>query len=192
LAGGVKLDRNLSWNETIKLILGDLKFYSKTNSILINIATMLFSLEYQTVALYRTARWSKKSKLFRPLAIIYLYWQQLISGCHINPQAEIGRHLNLPHPTGIIIGAQVRIGNNVTIYQNVTLGSHGHENSCKNYPIIEDDVIIYAGAVIIGGVVIGKGSIIGANAVVLSDIPTGTTAVGIPAKIIKPKHRNPS
>ena len=88
----------------------------------------------------------------------------------------------MPHGlNGIIIARNVKIGKNVTIYQHVTIAE---SNRCK-YTIVEDDVMIGAGAVILNNVKIGKGAKIGANAVVTINVPPGATAVGVPAKIIK-------
>ncbi|MDA7652509.1 serine acetyltransferase [Akkermansiaceae bacterium] len=103
--------------------------------------------------------------------------------CDISFKAIIGDKVRLPHPIGLVIGA-AEIGNNVTIFQNVTLGSDGRKGRGKRYPKIEDNVMVYSGSVILGGVRIGKNSIIGANALVNKDVPPNSTAVGNPCKII--------
>ncbi len=97
------------------------------------------------------------------------------------PSARIGPGLLLPHPVGIVVGDDVEIGDNATIYQHVTLGQRGARD--QSYPVIGHNVVIYAGAVIIGNITIGDGAVIGANAVVTGDVPAGATAVGIPARI---------
>jgi serine O-acetyltransferase len=98
---------------------------------------------------------------------------------------EIGYGLWIPHASCIVFGDAI-IGNDVKIYQGVTLGaSWGHEKGGRRYPTIRDNVKISAGAKIIGPVVIGKNSIIGANAVVVDDIPEDSIAVGIPAKFVR-------
>ncbi|WP_281281569.1 serine O-acetyltransferase [Fluviicola chungangensis] len=104
--------------------------------------------------------------------------------CDISIYSEIGKNFKLAHPLSVVIGAGVIIKDNVTIFQNVTLGSHGRKE--KQYPIIEDNVIIYTGAVVIGGISIGKNAVIGANAVVNKDIPDNHVAYGNPL-IIKSK-----
>lgn len=99
-----------------------------------------------------------------------------------SPMCNIETPLNLPHRlNGIIIGRNVRIGKNVTFYQNVTIA----EDDPKRQTVIEDNVMIGAGAVIIRNVIIGANAKIGANSVVLCDIPGGGVAVGNPARIIK-------
>ncbi|MBC6369212.1 hypothetical protein DDT91_20660 [Algoriphagus sp. AK58] len=104
--------------------------------------------------------------------------------CQIDYSAVIGRNVKFAHPIGIVIGKNVIIGNNVKIWQNVTFGSHGKNALKKNYPVIKDNVRIFAGAKIIGGITIGENATIGANSVVNIDVPANATAVGIPCKIL--------
>ena len=99
--------------------------------------------------------------------------------CHI-PFRHFG-NIKFPHPVGIVIGDGVRIGKEVRIYQNVTIGlleNAPAEDSVDQYPTIEDGVIIYAGAVIAGPVTIGAGATVGANAVITRDVPAGAVAFG--------------
>lgn len=125
-----------------------------------------------------------KPNFFSKLLLAYLRNKQITKrNCHISYNAKIDKTIKFPHPIGIVIGDDVVIGKNVKIWQQVTLGSHGKSTQIFDYPIIKEDVKIYAGAKIIGGETIGKGAIIGANAVVFIDVPPGKTAVGIPAKI---------
>ena len=107
--------------------------------------------------------------------------------CDISFLSSIGNRLRLSHPIGVVIGADVIIGNNVTIFQNVTLGSSGKVGEEKSYPIIEDNVIIYADSIVVGKVRIGENSVIGAKTFVNIDVPPNSLAVGIPCKIIKKK-----
>lgn len=94
------------------------------------------------------------------------------------------KNIDFPHPIGIVIAENVKLGNNCVIYQNVTIG--GKTRIGKNgFPTIGDNVTIYAGACIIGDVKIGNNVIIGANAVVTKDIPNNCVVAGVPAKVIK-------
>ena len=107
----------------------------------------------------------------------------LLSGSDINREADLAADLRMPHPTGIVMHRNARVGVNCLIMQHVTLGQLEDGKA----PVIEDGVYIGAGARILGGVTIGKGARVGANAVVLQDVPAGATAVGVPARIIPPK-----
>lgn len=113
---------------------------------------------------------------------------RLITGIEIHPGAKIGRGLFIDHGMGVVIGETSEIGDNVTIYHGVTLGGTGKQKG-KRHPTVGNNVIIGAGAKVLGPVNIGNDVKIGANTVVLSDVPSKATAVGIPARIIlkKPK-----
>ena len=101
----------------------------------------------------------------------------------IHPAATIGCRVFIDHAIGVVIGETAIIGNDVLIYQQVTLGgvslSHG-----KRHPTLENNVVIGAGAKVLGNITLGEGSRVGANSVVLKDVPANSTAVGIPARII--------
>ncbi|MCQ6558893.1 serine O-acetyltransferase EpsC [Paenibacillus mendelii] len=150
--------------------------------------TLIFfiSLNFQVLFLYRHTRYLQhKSKLHKLLVLVFSYISKIVFQCHISERARIGTNLKMPHPTGIVIGDDVLIGDNVTIYQQVTLGSHGKSGFERAYPIIEDNVVIYAGAKVIGNITIGRNAVIGANAVVIKDVPPNAVAVGVPAKTIE-------
>ena len=107
-------------------------------------------------------------------------------GVYISKKAVIGSNLKLPHPTAVVIGDSVRVGRNVTIYQSVTIGGRVVGDWERgNYPLISDNCVIFSGAAILGKVHIGQNCIIGANAVVISDIPDNSVAVGAPARIVR-------
>lgn len=116
---------------------------------------------------------------------IVWYWSTIYFACDIDPLASIGPGLYLPHPIGIVVGGGVRIGADVSILQNVTLGRQGNREVSE--PIIGDGVGIGAGAAIFGKITIGAGARVGANSVVNIDIPPGAVAVGIPARIMEAK-----
>jgi serine O-acetyltransferase len=116
----------------------------------------------------------------RKLAVIrYRFWS-VISGADIPINTRIEGGLLLPHPNGVVIHPDVRIGPNCLIFQQVTIGTRGEEAA----PVIGAQVDVGAGAKILGNVEIGDHACIGANAVVISDIPAHATAVGVPAKIV--------
>ncbi len=106
------------------------------------------------------------------------------TGIEIHPGAQIGNGFFIDHGSGVIIGETTIIGNNVTLYQGVTLGGTGKETG-KRHPTIEDNVMISAGAKVLGSFTIGAGSKIGAGSVVLEEVPPNCTVVGVPGRIVK-------
>lgn len=109
-----------------------------------------------------------------------------LTGIEIHPGAELGRRLLIDHGMGVVIGETAVVGDNVTLYQQVTLGGVSLDPG-KRHPTVEDDVVIGAGAAVLGPITIGKGARVGSNAVVLKDVPAGATVVGIPARPIGPQ-----
>ena len=111
-------------------------------------------------------------------------WSRLTTGIEIHPGATVGRRFFIDHGMGVVIGETAVIGDDVLMYHGVTLGGVSLEKT-KRHPTLENGVLIGMGAKILGDITIGAGARIGANAVVTRDIPSGATAVGIPAKVIK-------
>ncbi len=106
------------------------------------------------------------------------------TGIEIHPGAKIGKGLFIDHGSGVVIGETTEIGDNCTIYQNVTLGGTGKETG-KRHPTLGNNVMVGAGARVLGPFKVGDNSKIAANAVVLSEVPPNCTAVGVPARIVK-------
>ena len=106
------------------------------------------------------------------------------TGIEIHPGATIGKGLMIDHGMGVVIGETAEIGDNCTIYQGVTLGGTGKDIG-KRHPTLGDNVMVGAGAKVLGPMTIGSNSKVAANAVVLAEIPENSTAVGIPAKVVK-------
>lgn len=106
------------------------------------------------------------------------------TGIEIHPGAVIGEGLFIDHGTGVIIGETTIIGNNVTLYQGVTLGGTGKEHG-KRHPTIKDNVMISAGAKVLGSFTVGENSKIGAGSVVLEEVPPNCTVVGVPGRVVK-------
>ncbi len=108
-----------------------------------------------------------------------------LTGIEIHPGARIGRRFFIDHGMGVVIGETAEIGNDVTLYHGVTLGGTTW-NRGKRHPTLDDGVVVGAGAKILGPIHIGKGAKVGSNAVVVKDVPSGCTAVGIPARVVEP------
>lgn len=123
---------------------------------------------------------------------------RLFTGIEIHPGAVIGRGFVIDHGSGVVIGETSIIGDNVTLYHDVTLGGvapsvdSDAQVGVKRHPTLDDGVIVGSGAQILGPITVGENARVGSNAVVASDIPAGVTAVGIPARVILPKDKKKS
>ena len=106
------------------------------------------------------------------------------TGIEIHPGAQIGEGIFIDHGHGVVIGETTIIGNNVTLFQGVTLGGTGKETG-KRHPTLEDNVMVSVGAKVIGSFTIGENSKIGAGSVVLHEVPPNCTVVGVPGRIVK-------
>ncbi len=106
------------------------------------------------------------------------------TGIEIHPGATIGEGLFIDHGNGVVIGETTIIGNNVTLYQGVTLGGTGKEHG-KRHPTLEDNVMVSSGARVLGSFTVGENSKIGAGSVVLKEVPPNCTVVGVPGRIVK-------
>jgi serine O-acetyltransferase len=124
--------------------------------------------------------WRKK---FFFIARVISQVSRFFTGIEIHPGATIGRRFFIDHGMGVVIGETCEIGDNVTIFQGVTLGGTGKEKG-KRHPTIEDHALIATGAKVLGSITIGKNSKIGAGSVVLQDVPQNSTVVGIPGRVV--------
>lgn len=109
---------------------------------------------------------------------------KFLTGIEIHPAATIGKALLIDHGSGVVIGETAIIGDYCTLYQGVTLGGTGKETG-KRHPTLGDHVMVGAGAKVLGNIKIGSGSKVAAGAVVLADVPENSTAVGVPAKVVR-------
>ena len=135
------------------------------------------------VVSHRYAHFFYKHKMFL-IARIISQFTRFFTGIEIHPGAKIGRGLFIDHGMGIVIGETAEIGDNCTLYQNVTLGGTGKDKG-KRHPTIGNNVLIGSGAKVLGPFSVGDNSKIAANAVVLSEVPDNSTAVGVPARIVR-------
>jgi len=133
--------------------------------------------------LHRCGHWLWKKNL-KWLARTLSTFSRWLTGIEIHPGATIGRRFFIDHGMGVVIGETAQVGDNVTLYQGVTLGGTSW-NKGKRHPTLEDGVIVGAGAKILGPFTVGAGAKIGSNAVVTKEVPAGATVVGIPGKIVK-------
>ena len=125
---------------------------------------------------------------FIPRFISYL--TRIITGIEIHPKAQIGNRFFIDHGEGVVIGETTIIGDDVLIYQQVTLGGTGNEHG-KRHPTIGNNVIIGAGAKVLGNITIGDNTRVGAGSVVVDDVPEHCTVVGVPGRVVQQKFMNP-
>lgn len=123
----------------------------------------------------------KKRMLF--IARVISQISRFFTGIEIHPGATIGRRLFIDHGMGIVIGETCEIGDDVTLYQGVTLGGTGKEKG-KRHPTLENNVLVASGAKVLGSITIGENSKVGAGSVVLKDVPPDSTVVGIPGRVV--------
>ena len=141
----------------------------------------------KAIFFYKIANFFAIAK-FDLVARIISQFSRFLTGIEIHPKAKIGKNLFIDHGMGVVIGETSEIGNNVTIYHNVTLGgiapsiNSNDQRNMKRHPTIKDEVVIGSGAQVLGPVTVGRCAKIGANAVITKDVPENAVMVGIPAK----------
>ena len=137
----------------------------------------------RAIRMHRKANWCYRHKLY-----FLARWisQRAVrkTGIEIHPAATIGKRLFIDHGTGVVIGETAVIGDDVTLYQGVTLGGTGKDTG-KRHPTIGNGVMVGSGAKVLGPFKVGDNSMIAAGAVVLKEIPPNCTAVGVPAQVVK-------
>lgn len=143
----------------------------------------LFSPGFHAIVMHRVAHWLYQRKWFLAARFIS-FLNRFLTGIEIHPGAKIGEGFFIDHGTGVVIGETTEIGNNVTLYQGVTLGGTGKEKG-KRHPTIGNDVVIGAGAIVLGSITIGDKVQIGAGSVVIHPVPPNCTVVGVPGRIVK-------
>ena len=138
---------------------------------------------FRALQSYRRAHWFYTHKMSF-LAYLITARSRKLYGVDIHPAAKIGKGVFIDHGVGLVIGETTEIGNNVTIYQGVTLGGTGKDIG-KRHPTIGNHVMISAGAKVLGPVVIGDYTKIGAGSVVLKNVPSHCTVVGVPGRVVR-------
>ncbi len=145
---------------------------------------------FHAMLVYRLSHiiWRRR---FRLSSRLLSYFGRMFTGIEIHPGATIGRGFFIDHGVGVVIGETSLIGNDVTLYHDVTLGGiapsidSAQQRDVKRHPTLEDDVIVGSGAQILGPITVGRCARIGANSVVLQDVPECATMVGMPAKRVR-------
>lgn len=135
---------------------------------------------FHALIFHRAAHWCWRRRV-RLLGRWVSHVGRFLTGVEIHPGARIGRGVFIDHGMGVVIGETAEIGDNVTLYQGVTLGGTTHSKG-KRHPTIGDNVVIGAGAKILGPFTVGAGSMVGAGSVVIKEVPPDSTVVGVPGR----------
>jgi serine O-acetyltransferase len=144
---------------------------------------LLFSQGLHAIRLHRPAHRMYLKKRYKTARMIN-YISRWLTGADIHPGAVVGKNFFIDHATGVVIGETAEIGDNVSIYQGVTLGGVATEKK-KRHPTIGNNVVIGAGATILGPITIGDNVRVGAGSVVVKSVPPNSTVVGVPAKMVQ-------
>ncbi len=154
-----------------------------------NLEVLLCYPGLHAVTIHRLARFFWQAG-FITLGRLISHIGRFLTGIEIHPGAKLGRRFVIDHGMGVVIGETAEIGDDVYIYHQVTLGGTSSTQG-KRHPTIGNNVIIGAGAKVLGAIKVGEGARIGANAVVVAEVPAGTTVVGIPARPVERGTRKP-
>jgi len=138
---------------------------------------------FHALQFHRIAHWFYQKDL-KLIARLISHGSRFLTGVEIHPGAKIGKSFFIDHGMGIVVGETTEIGDNVTLYQGVTLGGTGKEKG-KRHPTIGNNVVIGVGATILGAITIGDNAIVGGGAVVVHPVPSNSTVVGIPGRVVK-------
>lgn len=145
---------------------------------------------FQALVAHRVFHWLWQidlgvlNHLSHTLVRLFQYWVRIVTHIEIHPAAKIGKHCFIDHGTGVVIGETAVVGDDVVIYQGVTLGGVSTKDE-KRHPTLGNNIVVGAGAKILGNITIGDYVQVGANSVVLKDVPSRSTVVGIPGRIAK-------
>lgn len=142
---------------------------------------------FHAVCMHRVAHWLWQRRLHL-LARIVAHLSRFLTGIEIHPAARIGPGLFIDHGMGVVVGETTEIGANVTLYQGVVLGGTGKEKG-KRHPTIGNNVVISTGAAVLGSFTVGDNARIGAGSVVLTEVPSNSTVVGVPGRVVRENGR---
>jgi serine O-acetyltransferase len=166
----------------IKLLIEDINTVFKKDPAAKSVAEVLICYPgVHAIWAHRIAHWFYKKKLYL-IARYISHISRFFTGIEIHPGAKIGRRFFIDHGMGVVIGETTEIGDDVLIYQGVVLGGTSLTKG-KRHPTIRNNVVIGAGAIVLGNIVVGENARIGAGSVVINDVPSNATVVGVPGRV---------
>lgn len=152
--------------------------------------TLMLSSGLHAIMFHRPAYWLYQHNVFLPARVLSQL-SRFFTGIEIHPGAKIGSGVMIDHGMGVVIGETAEVGDGCTIYQGVTLGGTGKDKG-KRHPTLGKNVTVGAGAKVLGPFYVGEGSKVAANAVLLESVPPNSTAVGVPARVVRIAGRKPT
>lgn len=189
--GSTATDNSIAVNEMFKALRDDIRACMDRDPAARSALEIILAYPgFHAVIYYRMSNWLWRKRVYL-LARVVSHIGRILTGIEIHPSAKIGDGFFIDHGHGVVIGATAVVGNNVTLYHDVTLGGiapsvdSAAQRDQKRHPTLEDNVIVGSGAQILGPITVGSCARVGANSVVLRDVPPGATVVGIPAKIAR-------
>ena len=172
----------MSFKNSLLILRDDVRAILRNDPAARSIAEVLLYPGLHAIVLHRLAhRFWRHGVPFLPRLLSQI--SRFFTGIEIHPGATIGRGFFIDHGMGVVIGETTEIGDWVMLYQGVTLGGTGKQSG-KRHPTLQDHVIVGVGAIVLGAITVGEGARIGGGAVVVKDVPSHSTAVGVPARIV--------
>jgi serine O-acetyltransferase len=171
-------------------IIDDIKVVFDRDPAAKNVFEVIFMYPgFHAIVLHRIAHslWKLKVPILPRMISAF---NRFLTGIDIHPGAQIGKRFFIDHGMGVVIGETTIIGDNVLLYQGVTLGGTGKEKG-KRHPTLGNDIVVGSGAKVLGNITIGDNVKIGAGSVVITNVPADSTAVGVPARIVRKGERHP-
>ncbi|PDV98798.1 serine O-acetyltransferase [Candidatus Chloroploca asiatica] len=166
----------------LRVLRDDIRAIFRNDPAARNLAEVLLYPGLHAIVLHRLAHalWRRKTPFLPRLISQYA---RFLTGIEIHPGARIGSGFFIDHGMGVVIGETTEIGNDVMLYQGVTLGGTGKQQG-KRHPTLADKVVVGVGASVLGAITVGEGARVGGGAVVVKDVPAHATAIGVPARIV--------